>query len=293
MSDQGKFWCFTDFNCFTDYSFLGASYVCYGREICPTTNKIHHQGYCEFKTNKRFNSLKKLNPNIHWEKRLGTQEQAINYCKGDCEGKTHNPYFYEFGEKQVSKQGKRTDIDNVKTLISEGKGMSDIVEVATSFQSLRFAETLLKYKEKKRDWLTEVFWFWGPTGTGKTKTAWEESEGKAWISLKNLKWWEGYDAHEYVIFDDFRGDFCTFHELLRILDRYPYTIEVKGGSRQLLAKKIWITSPFHWSEVYKDRTDEDLEQLGRRITSERYFNSTAKASGGEASGGEVFVGQIF
>jgi len=86
-----------------------------------------------------------------------------------------------------------------------------------------------------------------------------------WISGKNLKWWEGYDKHEDVIFDDFRNDFCTFHELLRILDRYPYKIECKGGSRELLAKRIFITCPFSPHDAYPSSC-EDIQQLIRRIT---------------------------
>ena len=87
---------------------------------------------------------------------------------------------------------------------------------------------------------------------------------RVWESGRNLKWWEGYDAHPNVLIDDFRKDFCTFHELLRILDRYPYRIEVKGTSRQLLAKRIIITCPYHPEIIYDTR--EDIGQLLRRIT---------------------------
>jgi len=141
--------------------------------------------------------------------------------------------------------------------------MKDIVNEVNSFQGIRFAETLLKYIEKPRNWEMEITWIWGPTGVGKTRKAFEESTNP-YISMKNLKWWEGYDAHEDVIIDDFRADFCTFHELLRILDRYEYRIEVKGGSRQFVAKRIWITSCYPPDKVYQTR--EDIGQLLRRIT---------------------------
>lgn len=85
-----------------------------------------------------------------------------------------------------------------------------------------------------------------------------------WVSGKDLKWWNGYDGEEEVIFDEFRGDSCKFSELLRILDRYPYTVEVKGGFRQLLAKKIVITSCYAPETVYK-KNEEDIKQLMRRI----------------------------
>ena len=66
-----------------------------------------------------------------------------------------------------------------------------------------------------------------------------------------------------MLIDDFRKDFCKFHVLLRILDRYEFRVEVKGSSRQLRAKKIAITCPFHPRLVYETR--EDVGQLIRRI----------------------------
>lgn len=256
-SSQGKYWCFTNYELEIDYSKWGASYVIWGTEICPKTEKVHHQGYVEFKSNQRFTAMKKRGEKIHWELRKGSQEDAIKYCEKD--GK-----FEEIGNPAEIKQGKRNDIEEVKNLVRNGKGMSDIVEVANSYQSLKFAENMIKYKECKRNWETEVYWYYGKTGTGKTKLAFEEAGDKVWVSGKNLKWWDGYDAHENVIFDDFRGDFCTFHELLRILDRYPYTIETKGGTRQLLAKKIWVTCPYRPEEVY-NKNSEEIGQLLRRI----------------------------
>lgn len=253
---QGKYWCFTDFTLITDYSGLGALYVIYGIETCPESGRTHHQGYCEFNTNQRLERLKAFNSTIHWERRQGTQTQAIDYCKKEGN-------YYEFGTPKECKRGSRSDIIEVKRLISEGKGMKDIVEVATSYQAVRMAELSLKYNERKRSWAPVVKWFWGPTGSGKTRKAVEEAGDDYYISSRNLKWWEGYDAHENVIIDDFRKDFCTFHELLRILDRYPYRVETKGSSRQLLAKNIWITSCYKPEEVYDTR--EDIGQLLRRI----------------------------
>lgn len=253
---EGKYWCFTDFELHTDYSELEAEYVIYGVETCPETNKTHHQGYIEFKSNRRLNRLKKFDQKIHWERRKGKQEQAIDYCKKDND-------YYEFGTPKFSSQGQRNDIIKVKEMVRSGKGMKDIIDEVDSYQAVRMAELSLKYNENKRNWKPEVIWLHGPTGSGKTRRAIEEAGDDYYISSRNLKWWEGYDAHENVIIDDFRKDFCTYHELLRILDRYPFRLEVKGSSRQFLAKRIWITSCYHPADVYETR--EDIQQLLRRI----------------------------
>lgn len=52
-----------------------------GREIAPTTNTPHLQGYIEFGRRVRFSWLKKkTNPNIHWEAAKGDLAQNFKYC---------------------------------------------------------------------------------------------------------------------------------------------------------------------------------------------------------------------
>lgn len=78
-----------------------------------------------------------------------------------------------------------------------------------------------------------------------------------------------------MILDDYRADFCKFSEFLRILDRYSYQIEYKGGTTQLLARNIYITTPKSPQETWANRTEEDLAQLLRRITEVRHFANLA------------------
>jgi len=191
----------------------------------------------------------------------------VAYCSKE-ESRIDGPWT--FGE--ASRPGKRNDLEAVKAVVKAGGGMAQVLEVATSYQGLRGAELLLKYVEPSRNFKPQVRWYHGSTGSGKTKTAMEEFP-KAWMSSKNLKWWEGYDAHEVVVVDDFRKDFCSFHELLRIVDRYGYRVEVKGGSRQLLAKTIVFTCPWAPDVLYENRGEEDVGQLMRRIDEVRLFGN--------------------
>lgn len=238
------------------------SYMVFQREKCPKTGKLHWQGYIELHKKRRFTSLKKLYPTWHMEAKKGSQKQAIAYCT-KTETRVSEPVI--IGEPK--KQGKRNDIALAKQFVQEGKSVRDFIDECNkpNYQNIRTMEKLLVYKEKPRDFKPIVIWLYGPTGSGKTKVAKILSDylGDTWWSAKDLRWWHNYDAHEVTIFDDFRKDFCTFHELLRILDRYPYSIENKGGFRQLLAKYMIITSPYSALHTYITR--EDVNQLIRRI----------------------------
>jgi len=232
------------------------SYTVWGQETAESGTP-HLQGYTEFSSVKSLKNVTDLIPRCHAEARRGTAQQAAQYCK-----KTASVIF-EHGS--ISRQGSRTDLDTVRTMIQEGQGMRAIAASSGSFQAMRGAEMLLKYVEPTRDWKPQVFWLWGATGTNKTRTCRAAfPQDDSWWSGSNAKWWNGYDAHPVVIFDHFRLTDYSFKELLRLFDRYPYMVENKGGTRQLLAKTMVVTCPqpptdMQWS------TDEDIQQLLRRI----------------------------
>jgi len=111
----------------------------------------------------------------------------------------------------------------------------------------------------------EVFVYWGPTGTGKSRRAWEEAGMSAFPKDPRTKFWDGYNGHENVVIDEFRGGIDIAH-LLRWFDRYPVIVEVKGNSVVLKARKIWITSnlePYFW---YPEVDQATREALMRRLT---------------------------
>lgn len=161
-----------------------------------------------------------------------------------------------------------------------GANMRVITDTAPSYQAIRIAEVWLKYHEAPRDWETQVFWFWGPPGSGKSRAAYEMSEDLFMVpSSPQLKWWDRYDSHEDVLIDDFRADQCDFARFLKLIDRYEFQVECKGGFRQLRAKRIIVTSCVPpWNCWY---TNENLDQLQRRITEIKSFDKvpTKKVSG--------------
>lgn len=259
MSEQHRGFCFT-LNNYTEDDLahmndMDGTYLIYGKEV-GESGTPHLQGYIYYAKKATFKKVKKFLPTAHIEAQKGTIIQAIDYCKKDGD-------FVEIGE--CPSQGKRTDLDKIKEKVKKNEviKMRDVVMDCKSYQSVRMAEVMLKYHEVKRDWKPYVRWFWGSTGTGKTREAHKILGEDCYTAMETNKWWEGYDAHENVIIDDMRGDFAKFHVLLRLLDRYEFRLEYKGGSRQFLARNIIITSCHHPREMYDTR--EDIEQLIRRI----------------------------
>lgn len=106
--------------------------------------------------------------------------------------------------------------------------------------------------------------FWGATGTGKSRTAWEEAGASAYIKNPNSKFWSGYKGERNVIIDEFRGKIDVSY-LLTWCDRYPVHIETKGGGRPAMFEKIWIISNLHPKDWYEGLDEATLGALLRRF----------------------------
>ena len=274
MADtRSRSWCFTLNNPVEknkdDVIKLGeeAIYIVVGLELAPTTGTPHYQGYVYLKSARTLKSLIKKLPGAHHEECKGSAAQNDVYCrKGGVIVHTAGV---------LPKQGKRTDIDQVKEDVLAGGNLRSIYLTTKNFQTIRIAEGMLKFFEKPRSWKPEIIWFHGATGCGKTFAAheWlkqglvadgEEDEDSIYMCMESCRWMEGYDAHANVLIDELREEFCTFAHLLRLLDEYECRVECKGGSRQFLARRIAITSCYAPKDLYT--TDENVEQLENRLT---------------------------
>lgn len=237
----------------------GIRYFVVGYETCPSSKRKHFQGYIAFYNAKTFKACKKWFEldRIHIEPAIAGDFKNKGYC-------TKENKFVEVGVP--CSQGKRTDIDVAIDIIKQTGSIREVLKTVKNYQAVRHSELYMKYNEDDSIRLDlEVINIWGASGKGKTRYVYE-NETNIYRPI-NYKWWEGYDGHQVVILDDIRKDYCKFHELLTLLDIYPIRIECKGGSRQLRAKKIYITTPIPLVEMWRyNRSDEDLYQLERRIT---------------------------
>ena len=223
----------------------------------------HIQGAVTFKRMYSHSQVKKLCTQAWFE--VAKAKQDFNYCK-----KSGSEVIRDENNKQ---QGKRTDLDLVRKALKEGSNMTDITDTCSSLQEVQFAEKYIKYHQEPLPKGTKIliYWYYGCTGTGKTKAVLDEVN--PFIPLSH-KWWDGYSGQDSVLLDDLRPDWCKPAELLRLLDpyRYQYKVEIKGGSLALLATKIYVTTPWHPSDFWRD-TDEDPKQLLRRIHELMHFRA--------------------
>ncbi|CAK0905796.1 unnamed protein product [Prorocentrum cordatum] len=230
-------------------------------EICPTTERKHLQFHITFKRAYRLPALKKMLPRVHWEAQYCTQDD--NYSR-----KRDSKVL--IGKDNRKRPGERTDLQAIKRVLTETNSVRSLMPMASSSQQIQFAKQWLEHMEQPRPvGDIEVHWRWGKTGVGKTRYVWDMHGVDEIYQPTSYKWWQGYDGHKIVLIDELRANWCTFGQLLRLLDRYPFTVETKGGSRQIQATVWYITSSKHPAELFDPRhfdAAERVDQLLRRLT---------------------------
>lgn len=210
----------------------------------------HLQGYCEFLKTVRLSHLQRLIPGGHFEPARGDQKQCVDYCTKE-DTRVGGPYSW--GEAAGGGQGSRNDLMALKASIDAGKSLAQIFDEhpVEFFKFHRGIEKGLSLKSKVRNTDNlEVHIIGGPPGVGKSRYVATKFPQAYW-KAPGHHWWDGYQGEKVVIFDDIRGSFMAYSDLLRTLDRYPLAVQTKGSMGQMLAEEFWLTTnsdPREWYE---------------------------------------------
>jgi len=240
-------------------------YVGFGLEVgeCGTQ---HLQGYIHFKFQKTFSAAKSVLPRAHVEPRKGSIDQAIDYCKKDG-------IYEEFGTRPSSPaESGNKSLAIWKEILSKAKAgeMGWIEEnypkvwinTFSKLQALQKPKTEIINGELQHEW-----WF-GDTGTGKSRTVWELYPEHYQKELN--KWWCGYENESIVVIEEWSPkNECTGSQLKIWADRYPFTGQIKGGSlKKIRPTKIIVLSNYTIAECFP--MGQDKEPLLRRFKQLRF-----------------------
>lgn len=246
----------------------GFRYAIYGKEVCPTTGKVHWQSYVELHNSQRPSYLKKAyeDNTIHTEIKRGTRVQARDYCKKDNNYTEHGRW--------IGGQGHRTDLEVIsEQLLSGDSTLEDVMHESPSTycqyrNGLRdLAAVGTKNKTKKFRNL-EVILLTGPTGCGKTRTAMQEAEYR--IQGTQLAWWQDYNGEKTICIDEYNND-VGITEMLNLLDGYQLRLNVKGSHTYANWNKVYITTNLKVPELHAQAKEAHRNALLRRITTIQSF----------------------
>lgn len=271
---RARSWCFTlnnptaeDDKKFSEeiWEIAGAKYLIMQKEK-GENGTPHFQGYITFSTPKTLKAVRTIMSTAHWEIARGSADENRTYCSKEV-GRQSGPF--EYGT--IPSQGKRNDLAELQSDIDTGSSIREISEKHFS-NFIRYRSGILAYKllhTPQRNWPMEVVVLHGPTGCGKSKHCQDNYPGAYWKSKNSgqQQFWDGYNGEDTIIIDEFYG-WLPWDYLLRLTDRYPFSLDVKHGTIQLSAKTIVFTSnkpPAEWYPNSKYFWDES-NPFKRRIT---------------------------
>jgi len=242
-------------------------------EQCPSTERIHLQGYVEFGCPKRLAALRKLNGRTHWEPAKGSRRANVDYCTK--ESSRYMDGTVDEVLRSETTQGQRNDLLDVTLGITRGEISRDQLFTDRPDLVCKYAKGLAELfnwrhkQDRQGDRETVVEVLWGDAGVGKTRYAYNSTQPDDVFILNKSNsgnlWWDNYEGESVLIIDDFYG-WLEHSVLLRILDRYPLRLEIKGSTTWANWTRVYITSNRHPGTWYsKSFAWEEDGALQRRL----------------------------
>ena len=217
----------------------------------------------------RFSAIKQhLSDAIHIEKANGSDEQNQVYCR-------KAGTWFEQGTP--CKQGRRSDLESVVSAIQNRTNTTQGIAELYPAAFIRYFRGINEYLKHvspvaPRSFKTLLYVYWGPQAQAKADALCKEATNidaeSIYYKPRGL-WWDGYKQQRCVIVDDFYG-WIKYDELLKITDRYPYKVQVKGGFEEFTSTHIWITSNVDIDEWFRF-VGYKTEAIERRITLKEYM----------------------
>lgn len=279
-------WCFT---IYTLSAFTGVfdtdvvARAVWQLELCPNTQREHYQGYIMFKRRLRLSAVKAFLgvDTAHCEVAKGSPGANLVYCTKE-DSRADGPFYWpdEQAWADCKGQGKRADLEDMKELIDNGGTIRDVAESHFS-QFLKYGNGIRAYMalraEPRKDRPMEVKFWYGATGTGKTRGVFELFDAsEVYVVMRPTNgslYYDGYYGQTCILFDDFYG-WAPISHMLNIMDRYPMMLKIHGGMVPLLnsTTTIIITSNNSLDCLYEAvGNPEVLKAFRRRVSEIKHF----------------------
>lgn len=233
----------------------------------------HTHIFIIFASRVRFSMIKKYFPEAHIEKCKGSVSDNVSYIKKNGkweldeskQEKKIEGTFEEYGTQPPDSRGKRNDMSELYQMIFEGMTNAEVLATNQDYilqidKLDKIRTTLLteRFKETVRLDL-EVVYISGATGTGKTRSVFENNGySNVYRVTDYLHPFDGYACQSVICFDEFRSS-LKLKEMLLYCDIYPIELPSRYANKYACYNKVYIVSNWVLEKQYAELQKEDKE----------------------------------
>lgn len=219
-------------------------------ELGSKKQHYHVHALIKLRAGTSFNTIKTAFPTAsikYISEGRANVQRVTDYCR-KAETRVAGP-FYINQEAFTSKQGKRTDREEVVDMIVAGVRPTKIAKTHPHqyekfHKGLHALHNALSYEDSLKWRDVSVYVYYGDTGTGKTRKVAQdygyENVYKLDTSSEKL-WFDYYQGQKVLLIDEFYGQ-IPFSKILKLLDGHPELLPVKGGMTAAAWDTVVITS---------------------------------------------------
>lgn len=249
----------------------------------------HFQVYLCLKEKKRLTWLKKhIHPRAHWEKKLGTVAEAIDYVSKE-DTRVPGGITFEYGERPKEQNEAATEAAAANRIREKDDIQLQAQDILQQMNEGKFipwsqipADVQMKngfltaYKMACKDMVgperpdLKIITLIGPPGCGKSYAISKLFPRAAkWLKGNSGDWFCNAKS-DVLVFEEFSGQ-VPLQNMLKYLDPYPLALEVKGGTEPAMYRLVIITSNTSPDDWYTKAEEFKVQQ-----TDDVYSVSTAK-----------------
>lgn len=282
---QSRYWCFTSYvenEGFLWYDPDTMVYLVQQEETCPSTSKVHWQGFVTFETKKALGGVKKLLTQAHWEPMRGSVDEAADYCCNPLKRAVEG-LLLEDGIRPLYGDAARAASTKERYKAAYDQAIAGHFDKVEPSMMIRHLGNILRlhtlFGKRPADLDTPTppgVWLVGAAGVGKTTLV---SKFAHYKKDPRHRWFCGYQQELTVVVDDFAPFHVAQTDILKQLGhQFAFQGETKGGSVWLRPRCCVVTSQYMIQTIW-EKDAESYEAINRRY---RCFTLPDESSAAEA-----------
>lgn len=262
--------------------FSNLAYWCMSDEI-GDQGTLHTHVYLFSPNAILFSTVQQYFYGAHIEAAKGSHRENRDYIRkegkwrDDPKHETNLPETFEESGNLPPERGKQENVsEEILSMIEEGADNADILHrfpnAMNRLQHIEAARQTLReeeYREKWRD--LEVYYIWGKTGVGKTRSVMEKYGYRNVYRVTNYAHpFDQYKGQDVILFDEFRSS-LLISEMLKNLDGYPLMLPCRYADKVACYTKVFVVSNIPMEQQYPNVQRDEPETYQAFL---RRFNSS-------------------